>query len=102
MALSLTANLAGETTERNDLLLLENVVQVLLSTDESHALDSSADLTHVLEVCANINCTSSCNHSYVLRSIRIMVCHLYQKQQIYNNKQTKKKYKNKKKFNIFL
>ena len=75
MALSLTADLASETTEGDDLLLGKNVVEVLLGTDESHALNSGADLTHVLEVSAHIDGTSPSDDSNVLRSVRVMICH---------------------------
>ena len=80
MALSLAANLAGEATEGDNLLLGKNVVKVLLGADESHALDSSADLTHVLEVSAHINSASPCDHCNVPRCVGIVICHLHQQQ----------------------
>jgi len=98
MALSLAANLAVEATERNDLLLLKNVVKILLSTDESHALNSSTDLTHVLEVSTHINSTSPCNDANVPGEVRIMVdhrtntknTHTEKNKKTKTNKQTKK------------
>jgi len=80
MALSLAANLAIEATERNDLLLLKNVVEVLLGADESHTLNSGTNLTHVLEVSAHVDSASPRNHANVLGEVRIVVCHLHKQQ----------------------
>ena len=53
--LSLAADLARESAEGDDLLLRDDVGEVSLGSDESHALDSGGGLTGVLEVDTEIN-----------------------------------------------
>ena len=98
MALSLATDLASEATEGDDLPLVDNVVEVLLGADEGHTLDSSADLTHVLEVGAHVHSASPGDHANVPGEVGVMVCHRPNTNTQNKNKQknTNKKRLNKK------